>query len=46
MPAAFAAAAIAGTSCMSKVSEPGDSKWTSRVLDLNSPAMSAPIRGS
>ena len=43
---ACAAAAMAGTSWISKVSEPGLSRNTARVLGLNRLAMPAPINGS
>ena len=40
------AAAMAGTSCISNESEPGDSTNTARVLGCISAAMPAPISGS
>ena len=45
-PPAWAAAAIAGTSCISKESEPGDSTKTARVFGCISAAMPPPISGS
>ena len=45
-PRPRATAAIAGTSCTSKVSEPGDSMNTTLVLARISPSMAAPISGS
>ena len=41
-----ATAAIAGTSCTSKVSDPGDSVNTMRVFGLNQRAIPAPASGS
>ena len=45
-PRARATAAIAGTSCTSKVSEPGDSMNTTRVSGRIRASMPAPISGS
>ena len=45
-PAAWAAAAIAGTSCTSNESEPGASTNTARVFGRISAAMPPPIIGS
>ena len=45
-PRAGAAAAIAGTSCTSNESEPGDSTNTARVFGRIRPAMAAPASGS
>ena len=45
-PRAWAAAAIAGMSCTSKVSEHGDSTYTTRVFGRMSCAMPAPTSGS
>ncbi|MDT4880162.1 hypothetical protein FQZ97_1158910 [compost metagenome] len=45
-PWAWATAAMAGTSCTSKVREPGDSRNTTRVLGRISAAMPSPICGS
>jgi hypothetical protein len=44
-PRACAAAAIAGTSCTSKLSEPGDSRKTARVLSRMSAAIPVPTSG-
>ena len=43
---ACAAAAIAGTSCTSKLCEPGASTSTARVFGLNRSAIPAPSSGS
>lgn len=45
-PRACIASAMAGTSCISKVCEPGASTSTARVFSRISPAMPAPITGS
>ena len=45
-PPAWAAAAIAGTSCISNESEPGASTNTARVFGCISAAMPEPISGS
>ena len=45
-PLAWAAAAIAGMSCISNESEPGASTKTARVFGCISAAMPAPISGS
>ena len=42
-PCARAAATIAGTSCSSKVTEPGDSSTTTRVASVASAAISAAV---
>ena len=45
-PCACAASAMAGMSCISKLSEPGDSVNTTRVFGRISAAMPPPISGS
>ncbi|MNP55758.1 hypothetical protein D3C76_1504270 [compost metagenome] len=45
-PWAWATSAMLGTSCTSKVREPGDSRKTTRVLGRISSAMPPPISGS
>ena len=45
-PCAWAAAASAGRSCTSKVSEPGDSPTTTLVRARIRSAMPAPMQGS
>lgn len=45
-PRFLATAQIAGMSCISKVSEPGDSTTTAVVFARNSFSMPAPARGS
>ena len=45
-PRSCAACAIAGTSCTSNVSDPGDSTKTTLVFGRNARTMSAPSRGS
>ncbi len=42
---AWAAAAMAGTSWISKVCEPGDSTYTTRVVSRINGAMPAPTSG-
>lgn len=47
IPRALATAVMAGTSCTSKVCEPGDSrKMVEVLLSLSSPAIPAPTSGS
>ncbi len=45
-PRAWATAAIAGMSCTSKVSDPGDSVNTTRVFGRKSRSIAAPASGS
>lgn len=45
-PRAWAAATIAGTSCTSMVTDPGDSTQTSGVSSVSRSAMRAPSMGS